>query len=235
MDFAPACRASAPLAGNGAARGKKSATRSLQFGDRPAPAGRGFRCDGAEVPRVVRIVPRCAGHVYGQNEPGRNVADPGRRQSDRQPEQFAVVRRICLYQAHCAPLPSEKTYLLALSAIDADMFNFVDASGSSLAGPPGERKCGMIWRAVSLAENPGIGAFCVSSSQHMYIRADSVWANPYRIDFEDWQARWHRSGVALAEPSVTVDLDTGASISTRPDRPRRTAAAGSSSKFRSGR
>ena len=115
--------------------------------------------------------------------------------------------------------PLEKTHLFTLCAIDADMFDFVDASGSSLAGPPGERKCGMIWRTASLAENPGIGALCVSSSQHMYIRADSVGSNPHRIDLGDMRAHWHRPGVALAEPFVTVGLDTDASISTCPDRP----------------
>ncbi len=115
--------------------------------------------------------------------------------------------------------PRDKTYLFTLCAIDANMFDFVDASGSSLAGPPGERKCRMIWRTASLAENPGIAALCVSSSPQIYIRADSVGANPHRIDFGDMRAHWHRPGVASAEPFVTVDLDTDASISIRPDRP----------------
>src|SRR3954466_2466648 len=75
----------------------------------------------------------------------------------------------------------EKTYLLALCAIDADMFNFVDVSGKSLAGPSDERKRGMIWRTARIAETLGVGSFCVSSSQHIYVRADSIWANPYRV------------------------------------------------------
>ncbi len=104
----------------------------------------------------------------------------------------------------------ENTYLLALCAIDADMFNFVDERGQSLAGPPDERKRGMIWRTARIAEDLGVGSFCVSSSQHIYVRADSVWANPYRVTWGDIQAHWHRPNIRIVEPFVTVDLATNA-------------------------
>jgi hypothetical protein len=103
----------------------------------------------------------------------------------------------------------ERTYLLALCAVDADMLNFVDEDGKSLAGAPNERKRGMIWRTARIAETLGVGTFCMSSSQHVYVRSDSIWANPYRITFADIQAHWHRSNIRVLEPFVTVDLDTG--------------------------
>jgi hypothetical protein len=102
-----------------------------------------------------------------------------------------------------------KTYMLALCAIDADMFNFVDDTGNSLAGPPDERKRGMIWRTARIAETLGVGSFCVSSSQHIYVRSDSVWANPYRITWNDIQTHWHRPDIRIIEPFVTIDLATG--------------------------
>ncbi len=110
-----------------------------------------------------------------------------------------------------------KTYLLALCAIDADMFNFVDETGKSLAGPPDERKRGMIWRTARIAETLGIGSFCVSSSQHIYIRADSVWANPYRVTWSDIQTHWHRPDIRIIAPFVTVELTTGAVTANHPD------------------
>jgi hypothetical protein len=109
-----------------------------------------------------------------------------------------------------------RTYLLALCAIDADMFNFVDEAGTSLAGPPDERKRGMIWRTARIAESLGVGSFCVSSSQHIYVRADSVWANPYRVTWADITAHWHRPDIRIVEPFVTVDLPTGAITRNHP-------------------
>ena len=47
--------------------------------------------------------------------------------------------------------PREKTYLLALCSVDADMFNFVDAAGATLVGPPEERKPGAIWTVARTA------------------------------------------------------------------------------------
>jgi hypothetical protein len=103
-----------------------------------------------------------------------------------------------------------KSYLLALCAIDADMFNFVDERGNSLAGPPDERKRGTIWRTARIAKGLGVGSFCASSSQHIYVRSDSIWANPYRIAWSDIQKHWSQPAIRAIEPFVTVDLATGA-------------------------
>jgi hypothetical protein len=112
--------------------------------------------------------------------------------------------------------PRSKTYLLALCSMDADMMNFVDSNGDSLAGDPEERKPGTIWEVARLADRLGVGAFCCSSSQHLYVRSDSAWANPYRITFADMQRFWSRSKVRLIEPFVTVDLQSGTFSSNHP-------------------
>jgi hypothetical protein len=105
--------------------------------------------------------------------------------------------------------PNDKTYLAALCSIDADMFNFVDANGQSIVGPPDERKPGAIWNVARGADRMGVKNFCCSSSQHIYVRPDSIWANDYRITWQDMQKHWSRPGVRLIEPFVTVDLATG--------------------------
>ena len=105
--------------------------------------------------------------------------------------------------------PNDKTYLAALCSIDADMFNFVDESGRSIAGPPDERKPGAIWGVARNADRLGAKNFCCSSSQHIYVRPDSMWANDYRITWQDMQKHWSRPNVRLIEPFVTVDVATG--------------------------
>lgn len=105
--------------------------------------------------------------------------------------------------------PNEKTYLAALCSIDADMFNFVDESGRSIAGPPDERKPGAIWTVARGADRMGVKNFCCSSSQHIYVRPDSIWANDYRISWADMRRHWSRPNVRLIEPFVMVDLVTG--------------------------
>ncbi|HST74482.1 MAG TPA: hypothetical protein VLJ20_03845 [Acetobacteraceae bacterium] len=112
--------------------------------------------------------------------------------------------------------PRDKTYLLALCSVDADMFNFVDENGRSLVGPPEERKRGAIWGVARTAERVGVGSFCCSSSQHIYVRGDSIWANPYRIGWADMQSHWSRPKVRLVEPFVTVDLATGSYVRNHP-------------------
>src|SRR5581483_8213252 len=76
--------------------------------------------------------------------------------------------------------PNEKTYLAALCSIDADMINFVDERGHRTIEPPEERKPGAIWNVARIAASIGVKNFCCSSSQHIYVRADSIWANAYR-------------------------------------------------------
>jgi hypothetical protein len=112
--------------------------------------------------------------------------------------------------------PREKTWLLALCSVDADMFNFVDETGQSLAAPPEERKPGAVWTVARTAAQLGVGNFCCSSSQHIYVRADSVWANPHRIGWADMRRYWSRPEVNLVEPFVTVDLSNGQYVRNHP-------------------
>jgi hypothetical protein len=112
--------------------------------------------------------------------------------------------------------PNEKTYLLALCSIDADMFNFVDDRGRSVVEPPHERKPGAIWNVARLADGLGVKNFCCSSSQHIYVRADSIWANQYRITWSDIQRHWSRPNVRLIEPFVSIDAATGAVTRNHP-------------------
>jgi hypothetical protein len=75
----------------------------------------------------------------------------------------------------------------------------------------------MIWRTARIAHILGVGSFCVSSSQHIYVRSDSIWANPYRISWSDIQAHWHQPTIRIVEPFVTVDLATGSVTPNHPD------------------
>ncbi len=98
-----------------------------------------------------------------------------------------------------------KTFLLSLCSIDADMFNFVDDDGKSLVGPPDAMKRGEIQGVCDLCSYLGVQYFCCFSSQHVYVRGDSKWANPYRIGWHSMQEHWN-SRTQLVEPFVTVDL-----------------------------
>ena len=101
-----------------------------------------------------------------------------------------------------------KTYLLQLCSADADMLNFVDAHGRRTIPSPDEAKPPRIQATTDYCTRLGVQNFCCFSSQHRYVRADSAWANPYRISFADMRAHW-RSPARLIEPWVTVDLLDG--------------------------
>ncbi len=102
-----------------------------------------------------------------------------------------------------------RTYLAALCSIDADMLNFIDAKGQRNIEAPELRKPGAIWEAARIASRLGFGNFICSSSQHVYVRFDSAWANAYRITISDMRAHWTRPNVRLIEPYVTIDLSKG--------------------------
>ncbi len=104
--------------------------------------------------------------------------------------------------------PSNKTFLLALCSIEADMVNFVDAAGTPVPRDVTTNKRYMIESRAQMAERMGVQHFCCSSSQHLYVRQDSIWANDLRISWQDMQAHWYSDQVRLVEPYVTVDLDT---------------------------
>ena len=103
-----------------------------------------------------------------------------------------------------------KTYVASLCAIDADMLNFVDAQGRRTIEPPDQRKKGMIWAVARKIDKLGAGNFVSSASQHIYVRGDSVWANPYRVTWADVEKHWTRPHVRKIEPFCMVDLSTGA-------------------------
>lgn len=104
----------------------------------------------------------------------------------------------------------QKTYAAALCATDADMLNYVDKHGRRITEPPEHYKPGTVWALARHIDRLGIGNYVCSSSQHVYIRSDSAWANPYRITWQDIERHWTRPNIRVLEPFVTVDLATGA-------------------------
>lgn len=112
----------------------------------------------------------------------------------------------------------KRSYLLAICSNDADLFNTYDSDGRFLGGEPDEKKPGTILSVADLARSIGVTHFCCSSSQHVYVRKDSAWANPFRITWKDMRRNWpSTSGVELVEPFVTVDLETGAIRKDNPE------------------
>jgi len=105
--------------------------------------------------------------------------------------------------------PREQTYMAALCSNDADMINIVDEAGRRTIDPPEARKPGMVWALGRIARSLGVGAYVCSASQHIYARADSVWANPYRVGWSDVRANWVQPDIRPIEPFVTVDLADG--------------------------
>ncbi len=103
-----------------------------------------------------------------------------------------------------------KSYLLALCAIDTDMFNFIDEKGRSLVPPAAETsKEGMILSTSDFCTYLKVKYFCCFSSQHLYVRGDSKWANPYRVTYADMKKYWNSPTTELIEPFVTVNLEDG--------------------------
>jgi hypothetical protein len=114
--------------------------------------------------------------------------------------------------------PNDLVYVLQLCSIDADMRNFVDEEGRRTIQAPDELKPGAVWAVARSAEMLGAKYFCCSSSQHVYVRSDSIWANPYRISFDDIERNWSRHSVNLVPPFVTMNADTGRYIENHPSR-----------------
>ena len=114
--------------------------------------------------------------------------------------------------------PNRRVFVLQLCSIDADMKNFVDAEGKRTIDPPETLKPGAIWAVARGAEQLGAKYFCCSSSQHVYVRSDSVWANAYRIGFDDLERFWSRPEVRLVPPFVTMNVDTETYVENHPGR-----------------
>lgn len=103
----------------------------------------------------------------------------------------------------------KKTYAAALCSNDADMFNLVDAQGNRTIDPPEQRKPGMVWALARIVESLGVGTYVSSASQHIYVRSDATWANPFRVGWADVVQHWTRPNIRIVEPFVVMDLDTG--------------------------
>ena len=103
----------------------------------------------------------------------------------------------------------KRTYAAALCSNDADMFNLVDATGQRVIDPPEQRKPGMVWSVARIVESLGAGHYVSSASQHIYVRKDATWANPFRVGWPDVVANWTRPNIPIIEPFVRVNLDTG--------------------------
>ncbi len=111
----------------------------------------------------------------------------------------------------------KRTYAAALCSNDADMFNLVDSTGRRTIDPPEQRKPGMVWALARIVEALGVGHYVSSASQHIYVRTDVLWANPYRVGWSDVVTHWSRPNIPIIEPFVVVDLDTGEYIRKHPE------------------
>ncbi len=110
-----------------------------------------------------------------------------------------------------------RTYAAALCSNDADMFNLVDSAGRRTIDAPEQRKPGMVWALARIVESLGVGHYVSSASQHIYVRTDALWANPYRVGWSDVVQYWSRPNIPIIEPFVIVDLDTGDYIRKHPE------------------
>ena len=103
----------------------------------------------------------------------------------------------------------ENAYIFKLVGISADMLNYVDASGERTIEPAENYKPGCIKDAAAQVNKLGAGHFCMSSSQHIFVREDSRWANDYDFSFEDFKRHWDQPSVRILPPFVTIDLKAG--------------------------
>jgi hypothetical protein len=101
------------------------------------------------------------------------------------------------------------SYLLCLCAYDADMINIFDADMRPLIGDPEDRRPGVVHAVGRMARYLGAKNFACSSSQHIYARPDSAWANDYRVSWADIQRLWTAPDVRPIGPYSHVDLATG--------------------------
>jgi len=109
-----------------------------------------------------------------------------------------------LIKAH----PNEKVFVLKLVGVSADMLNFVDENGERNIDPPENYKMGCVQGAATEIAELGARFFCMSSSQHIFVRSDSQWANDYEFTYEDMKRHWNAPQVQVVEPFVTCDIAT---------------------------
>lgn len=103
--------------------------------------------------------------------------------------------------------PNDKIFAFKLVGISADMLNFVGEDGEREIDPPENYKPGCVRSAANELAALGVKHFCMSSSQHIFVRADSQWANDYEFTYEDMLRHWNQPQIEIVEPFVTYDLD----------------------------
>lgn len=110
-----------------------------------------------------------------------------------------------------------RSYLFALCAFDADMINTFDEGMNRLVGEVETRKLGCVWDVGDTAAFLGAQTYCCSSSQHVYVRPESVWANDFRVTWPDIKRMWRRPTIRVIPPYSLVDLDTDKLVRTHCD------------------
>ncbi len=113
--------------------------------------------------------------------------------------------------------PRRRTYMTSLYAGGGDMENQVDARGVRIIAPAQDFELGKVLKVTREADRLGVGTYCCSSSQHVYVRADSMWANEYGLHWTELKKHWNRPSVDLVPPYVTIDMATGAVAQNTPE------------------
>lgn len=107
-----------------------------------------------------------------------------------------------LVRAH----PNNKVFAFKLVGVSADMLNFIDDNGERVIDPPENYKMGCVQSAAAELAALGVKNFCLSSSQHIFVRSDSRWANDYEFTYEDMCRHWNQPSVKVIEPFITYDV-----------------------------
>jgi hypothetical protein len=102
----------------------------------------------------------------------------------------------------------DTSILLRLSGFgDADMINFRTDDGA-LVPPPAAKRAPIGPRIARMAEDLGAKHFVPFSSMHKYQRSDSVWANSYTTELEDYAVGFESSRTTLWPAFVRWDCRT---------------------------
>jgi len=109
----------------------------------------------------------------------------------------------------------KKTYLLSSCAMNTDMFNYIDKEGKPLRPSPEEAKAMVIRGRGDFCNYLRIQNYCCSAFQQLFIRADSKWANAYRVSLDDLKRHWN-SSARLIEPFATVNTEDGSVTRNHP-------------------
>lgn len=102
----------------------------------------------------------------------------------------------------------EKSFLMCLSGYgDTDMINFYDEKGRFI--PPYAAKREPIGPAIAEAAHKfGVKYFVPFSSMHRYQRSDSIWANQYCAQLEDYEEGWSSDRCELLPAFLRYDCES---------------------------